>query len=198
MTKACPRCKEIKQLTEFYKDKARKDGRSPYCKSCRKKATRRYYHANKEARLSYSHQYYKENKEVKREYDKKYHQARKPVRNKYEREKRKTDLLYKLRHNIRCLIRGAFKKRGYSKKSKTFEILGCEEWFLREHLEVTWRNNYGTEYNGEVVHIDHIIPISSAKTEEELIKLNHWTNLQYLTPEDNIKKSDIVQSENIN
>jgi hypothetical protein len=28
--------------------------------------------------------------------------------------------------------------------------------------------------------LDHIIPISSAKTKEDLIKLNHYTNLQPL------------------
>jgi len=41
-------------------------------------------------------------------------------------------------------------------------------------------DNYG-KYNGEFNFgwdIDHIIPTSSAKTEEEIIKLNHYTNLK--------------------
>jgi len=46
---------------------------------------------------------------------------------------------------------------------------------------MTWENK--GLYNGELSYgwdIDHIIPLSSASTEEELIKLNHYTNLQPL------------------
>ena len=41
-----------------------------------------------------------------------------------------------------------------------------------------------------LLHIDHIIPISSAKTKEDVIKLNHYSNLQYLFAEDNLEKGD--------
>lgn len=40
----------------------------------------------------------------------------------------------------------------------------------------------------ECWHIDHKIPISSAKTKEEIIKLNHYTNLQPMWSRENIKK----------
>ena len=46
---------------------------------------------------------------------------------------------------------------------------------------MSW-SNYGL-YNGEKNFgwdIDHIIPLSIANTEEEVIKLNHYTNLQPL------------------
>ena len=54
---------------------------------------------------------------------------------------------------------------------------------LEKHFtdEMNWEN-YGI-YNGELNYgwdIDHIIPLSSAKTEEDIIKLNHYTNLQPL------------------
>ena len=35
-----------------------------------------------------------------------------------------------------------------------------------------------------------IIPISSAKTEEEIIKLNHYTNLQPLWSRENMSKGN--------
>ena len=37
-------------------------------------------------------------------------------------------------------------------------------------------------------HIDHIIPLATAKTEDEIIRLNHYTNLQPLWAIDNLKK----------
>ena len=63
---------------------------------------------------------------------------------------------------------------------------------------MSW-NNKGL-YNGEFNFgwdIDHIIPLSSGKTEEDIIKLNHYTNLQPLCSRINrdIKK-DIVDYQN--
>jgi hypothetical protein len=40
--------------------------------------------------------------------------------------------------------------------------------------------------------IRDIIPLSSAKTEEEVYKLSHYTNLQPLWAEENYKKSNKI------
>ena len=45
---------------------------------------------------------------------------------------------------------------------------------------------------GKHIHIDHIIPLSSAKTEEEVYELCHYTNLQPLWAEDNLKKGSKI------
>ncbi len=77
------------------------------------------------------------------------------------------------------------------KTSKTFEVLGCTPQFLKQYLEqkfldgMSW-NNYG--YYGW--HIDHIIPISHAKNEDEIYKLCHYTNLQPLWAKDNLTKNN--------
>ena len=39
-------------------------------------------------------------------------------------------------------------------------------------------------------HIDHVIPLSSANTEEEVLNLCHYTNLQPLWVKENLEKSN--------
>jgi hypothetical protein len=109
------------------------------------------------------------------------------IQNKYRNKKLKTDPLFKLNANIRTLLFVSFKRKGFSKSSRTHEILGCTFEEFKKHLESKfqpWMNwdNHGL-YNGSEGYgwdIDHIKPLSSAKSEEELIKLNHYSNLQPL------------------
>ena len=98
-------------------------------------------------------------------------------------------------------IRGVLKKNGFSKKSKTLDILGCSYDDFKKHIESLWEpwmnwGNYGL-YNGELNYgwdIDHIIPSSSACSEEDVYKLNHYSNLQPLCSKINrdIKRDNVV------
>ena len=131
--------------------------------------------------------WFEDNKEYRKEYKKKYNSKNKEKRNEFRKNKRKNNTIYKIKENIRCRISLSIKNKGFTKKSKTFEILGCEYNVLKEYLQSkfdSWMNweNYGL-YNGELNYgwdIDHIIPLSYAKNEEDIIKLNHYTNLQPL------------------
>lgn len=104
----------------------------------------------------------------------------------------KNDGLYRLDKCIRSLIYRSL--RGHKLK-KTTEYLGCSIPELKKHLEsqfqegMSW-DNYGR--NGW--HIDHIVPSSSASTEEELIKLQHYSNLQPLWETENLKKGSKLES----
>ena len=62
-------------------------------------------------------------------------------------------------------------------------------YFLQEYLDTTFYVRYGRNYTkDDILHIDHIIPLSTAKTVEDVNKLNHYTNLQYLLSFDNLSK----------
>lgn len=150
------------------------------------------YHDNKEYYSNKSKEYRKENRDRlnqnKREWDKnrKIEEKRK-YRNEYALKKKKEDPLYNIKCLMRSYVSSIFKNKGYKKSLKTVEILGCSFEEFKLHLESKfeyWMNweNRGL-YNGELNHgwdIDHIIPLSSSKSEEEVIKLNHYTNLQPL------------------
>jgi hypothetical protein len=102
--------------------------------------------------------------------------------------KRHTDSVFKLKHNISCLIRNSIKKKGYTKSKKTEDIIGCSVNELLIHLSSMFLEGMSFDNHGDW-HIDHIIPLVTAKTEDEVIKLNHYTNLQPLWAKDNLSKS---------
>ena len=108
---------------------------------------------------------------------------------KYTQKKRKSDILFKLSDNIKSRLRQFLKSKNISKNNKTFEIVGCTSSYLKQYLESKFIINMCWENYGEW-HIDHIIPLSSAKTEEEIYKLCHYTNLQPLWAKDNLRKSN--------
>ena len=133
-----------------------------------------YYQKNKESILEKRKLSYLNNGDYKREYQSRYQKEKKDKRNKYLVEKRKNDDLFRITTNIRNLIINSFIQNGYKKNSKTEEILGCSFQEFKIYLENKFENWMNWEnrgyYNGEMNSgwdIDHIVPISSAKNEEE-------------------------------
>ena len=106
----------------------------------------------------------------------------------YVNEKLKTDDFFKLKFSIRSLIRNALKRGFTTKSKKTIEILDCSFEEFKLHLESKFDDKMNWENQGTYWHMDHIIPISSAETEEDVYRLNHYTNFQPLYWEDNLKK----------
>ena len=163
---------------------------------------KKYYLDNKSIILQTRKSHYEKNKEDKKSYQKEYQKKNKEKRNKYLYERRQNDEIFRLITNIRNLILNSFYELGFSKNSKTNEILGCDFEQLKNHLEskfegwMNWENrglyNGGLNYGWD---IDHIEPISNAKTIEDLYRLNHYTNLQPLCSKINrdIKKNKIWQ-----
>ena len=175
--KRCNECKQTKSLTDFNKDKTAKDGVQNKCKLCRIKFDYEYYQQNKERIHNRGKEYYQQNKERYNENRKKYYE--KHLQN---------DPLYKLKLNIKGLIYDSFKRMGSKKQSRTQEILGCTIEEFKHHIEsqfqpwMAWGNYGGRRVTESNISwdIDHITPISSAQTYDDIIRLNHYTNLRPL------------------
>ncbi len=110
----------------------------------------------------------------------------------YCKKRKSNDPLYKLSRGIRSLILISFKSNFTTKSKKTIEILGCSFEEFKLHLESQFDDKMNWNNQGTYWHLDHIIPISSAKTEEDVYRLNHYTNFQPLFWIDNLKKSNKI------
>jgi len=152
-----------------------------------------YYVVNKDKVKEYQKKHYELNKEnyikrakVWRDNNKERSNLLINVRNKI---RKKEDVLFKLKTKLKTDIYISLKRK---KKSKTLEqIIGLSLTEYKKHIEnqfedwMSW-DNWGLH----TWHIDHIIPLSSAKTEEEVYLLWNYTNLRPLSANENLKKGN--------
>jgi hypothetical protein len=99
------------------------------------------------------------------------------------------DSKFKLKVATRNLIGQCFKRKSFKKNSKTEKIIGCSFENFKAHIESQFKSGMSWDNWGEW-HIDHIMPVSMAKTEDEIIRLNHHRNLRPLWAHENLSKSD--------
>ena len=202
MVKTCSKCKIEKEYSEFNKDKLKKDGLRSNCKSCIKEYYKQHYQSNREYyKQHYQYnkerikEHYKYNKERSKEYQKKYYQYNKErireYKKEYVKQRKKTDTLFKLKCNLRKRTQKAFRNKGYSKNTQTREMLGVDWKVVKQHIERQFTKGMNWSNYGEW-HIDHIIPLASAKTPERLKQLCHYTNLQPMWAKENLSKSDKI------
>jgi hypothetical protein len=146
---------------------------------------------NKEKRKIYNENNKEKIRESKKISGRKYYQNNKEKFNEYRRNRKQNQPLFKLRCNLSSRILKAFKSKSLFKSQYTIDMLGCDLKTAKAHLEKQFTKGMNWSNQGKW-HVDHIIPCASAKNEEELIKLFHYTNLQPLWAFDNISKSDKI------
>ena len=203
-TRICKICKIEKNILEFDKDNRRKDKVSSKCKDCRRDYHNNYNNLNREKKNENHKKYYWKNREKELLRVKKKHENNKEKEKLYrkinrkkisEREKNRynSDIIFKIKTNLRNRLKLFLKSKSISKKNKTIEIVGGSPELIKEHIEKQFKEGMNWEnYGFDGWHIDHIKPLSSAKTEEEVYKLSHYTNLQPLWAEENYKKSNKI------
>lgn len=153
---------------------------------------REKYKENPQAFKERNDRYIASHKEYVRERKHNYDIKNREKRAAYERNKRHSDPIYRFRGSSLNLIRQYTKGKGYKGDKTTYEILGCDFDYFLKHIQSLFQDGMTLENYGEW-NIDHIIPISSAKTDEDLERLNHYTNLQPLWASDNFKKSKKIK-----
>ena len=137
---------------------------------------------------------YLKNKEIILKKQKEYRIKNREKINKKVNLRKKTDPLFKLKYSCRNRTLTFLKKKNLNKRYKFSEYIGCTVFELKLHLEQKFVDGMCWENHGKVWEIDHIIPLASAKTEEEVYRLLHYTNLQPLFCLDNRRKSGKIPS----
>lgn len=195
--KECRKCLVVKTISEFYSNRR-------ICKECRNNQCKEHYNINKEKIIQKSiiwqknnkskanessKKYYIKNIELCRKKNRCYYKSKNKVllreyRRKYCSNKRKLDPLYNLSVKIRNNINNSIKRSNFIKNSKTTKILGCDFEFFKSYIE----SQFIKDMSWSNIHLDHIKPMCTASTEENVLQLNHYTNFQPLFIFDNLSK----------
>ena len=203
MHKKCNHCGKNLPLQAFNKNRREADGHQRYCRECNAKYHQEYrqrhpdrvkvaqerWNKSDKARESYR-KYDASHREQRRKYHRKHQIVNRRAISQYRLNKLHTDPQYYFKQRVRQCIRDSVGRLGLKKSKKTEEIVGLSFNEFKKYLLWTWEKNYGKAWAGESYHIDHIVPLATAKTEEDILRLCHYSNLQMLTPHDNLTKSD--------
>jgi len=172
--KVCNKCNVLKNLKDYHKDKSKKDGYRGQCKKCELENKKIYYQENKDKRHEYEKNKYNSDEEVR----------------------------------IKKLLRTRFilglKNKSSEKTKSILEITGCDLDFFKKWIEYQYKlitNNETIDWEDfkQNYHMDHLMPCSSFNLTdiEEQKKCFHWKNIQILTKENNLKKSNTIISQEL-
>jgi hypothetical protein len=161
----CSKCNVDKPESAFVFRKDRNKLQS-FCKKCKVKTDKNWSLCNKE--------------------------KRKVSKTKSDRKLRRTKPTTKIKDRLRSRLNTALTNSLKGKHISHIRHLGCSIQELVIYLEnqfqpgMTW-SNHGNKPN--MWQVDHIKPFVSAKTEEELLQVVHYTNLRPIWWEDHVVKS---------
>lgn len=185
--KKCPLCKLFKYSFEYYNDRSCKDGLSKNCKDCQS-----LIDSGIKPGSEAFDEFIEKRRDNHLEAQRLYAEIKKGFQNKVRhRLMEETDLLYVATRSAKAIVMGSLRRKGYTRKSKTYEILGCSYQEFKLYIESQFVYGMGW-HNRSLWHIDHHIPLATAKTEEDVVALTHHTNLKPMWARDNILKSDKI------
>jgi hypothetical protein len=188
--KTCSKCKETQSIENFGKDKSKKDGLRPSCKSCKKVTDKVYSSDNKEKIKEKDKNYYDKNKESIKEKSKNWYKDNLPkatesrknwyinnfktIKNQkieyniknFEKNKEYMKIYQRERYrtNFKYRIKTILNKRirdYIKKKQSTLSFLGCSIEFFIEWISYQFDENMSWENQGNYWAFDHVKPCAS-------------------------------------
>lgn len=120
-----------------------------------------------------------------------YNSVHKVHQNARQKQRRTTDLDFRLRRNLRSRLNSALHRQLAGKTTSAINNLGCTILELIKHLEASFKPGMTWDNYGQW-HVDHIRPLAGFDlTDAEQQKTAvHYTNLQPLWAAENLSKGD--------
>jgi hypothetical protein len=156
---------------------------------------------HKEEKRIKDKEYRKKHKERLRKQGEKYRKVHKKEINKWAEERKKTNLNFKLAHNLRSRLNKAIRNK--QKAGSAIFDLGCSIEYLIDYFKSMF---YINPITGEIMswenygkwHVDHIKPLISfdLTDRKQFLEACNFINLQPLWAEDNLHKSDKLSENN--
>lgn len=175
--KVCTKCKEEKELTEFGKDKNRKDGLTIYCKPCKNAKNTIFRKENSEKVRIGIAKHRKQNSEKIKISNAKYREENRIKIRKGAAKRRK---------NNKGKINANTAKRRSTKLQATLPWLTKEQ--LKQIRDIYIEAAKRTKETGISHHVDHIIPLQG----KNVRGLHVPWNLQILTAKENLSKNNKI------
>ena len=200
--KRCCRCKEWKQLSDFYKRAQAWDKLLARCKDCDRDRVKNWSKKteNKKRRQSYDSEYNRS--KAGRNRWKRYRESKngKEKRRQYKRKwrnKNKHKLEWKLRQYMSSRAWEIYFKSKKTKNISTVKMFGCDILKLRCHMESRFEEYMTPENHGKKGwHIEHRVPCKawdlSSPVEQRVC---FWYKNLHGWGKDNIKKGDKYKEE---
>lgn len=193
-TKKCPKCGQIKDIGEFYRNKSRRDGFSVYCKECILNDSHEYYEKNKIVAKERLNAWRAKNRDYVNERDKIYRKENPDIEFKKQKKYREThkEKLYLKGKKYRGEHKDYFYNKARERKAKKMEVsdgtitLEFEQYLFDEQ---NGKCAYcGCDLNETGKHLDHIIPLSKGG-------LHTANNVHWTCPTCNLSKGDKLEDE---
>ena len=167
--KICSKCKQIKNLIEFCKDKNRKDGLRFHCRQCSNEATAAYRKANPKKVKASNAAWDKANPDKVKSRSASYRKAN-PKKVKAS--------------NAAWNKANPDKKNAFAAKRRAAKLQRTPKWLTREDYKEIQR--FYAEAYKQGLTVDHIIPLQG----KNVSGLHVPWNLQILTKSENSKKGN--------
>ena len=191
IVKKCSKCGIVKLKSNFHKNIKSSDGLNKHCKNCVLQKQKQYDIENRHKKREYYQNnrdrikdYYLQNRDRLNNYQKKYNYENKEKINLYIKNRKKTDINFRIIHNTKRRMHHALNDK--SKSSSTLDILGIDVETYRNWIE--WQMT--PEMNWSNIEIDHVKPICmfDVTKDYELKEAFSWKNTQPLLKQDHRQK----------